>query len=161
LLVSSLTTLTKTFEEVIERTRLDLKELELEEFLPWSNDDNHGILKLGAITPAYAECMKKVGVRKRAELEQLWTKFNDDFDVRSAVEGLLQAEKKFVEFTAEVEEEFSPLENKLTVKGTLKMGQMIPKNQTLIEVPSGQPLPLEECQKGARFTLFVLLRLFG
>jgi len=106
--------------------------------------------------------MKKVGVRKRAELEQLWTKFKDNSDVKNAVEGLLQAEKKLVAFTAEVEQQFAPLENELSTKDTLKTGQVFPIDHSLIEVPSGQPLPLEECcQKGARFTLFVLLRLFG
>lgn len=162
LLVSCLSVLAEKIEKCVNLTREDFKaSTDLYEFVMYSHDVNHGIMKLIAATPGYVECMQKLGVKTKAELEQLWAKHYGEPGVKEAVEKLLEAEKKYAEFIAEVESELSPNENKLTINDAAKEGEMLPKDHGLIEIPSGQPVTLESCWKGAKFTLFVLLRLFG
>ena len=81
--------------------------------------------------------------------------------MKDAVENLLQAEGKFADLVAKIERELNPLEKKLTIKDKAQIGQGLPKEYSLIEIPSGQTVPLESCWKGAQFTLLVFLRLFG
>lgn len=161
LLAQSLSTLAKKIESAVERTREDYNKSELHHFLTYSKDENHGILKLFAATPAYAECMRKFGVESKAELEELWGKHYEEPGVKDAVDTLLKAEDNFTKFVAEIDEKLSPLENKLTVNSVAQIGEDLPKEHPLIEIPSGQQTSLEACWKGAKFTLFVLLRLFG
>ena len=159
LLVSQLTAHAKKIESVIELTRADFLQADFDDFLVYINDANHGILKLCAIFVSLAECIEKLGVRTRAELEQLWSKHYGEPEVKEAVDYLLEAEKSYASFLTEMENKISPGENKLRVKNAAQGGQTLPKDLSLIAMPSGQPKALEECWKGAKFTLFVLLRL--
>ncbi len=118
-------------------------------------------MKLIAVVTGYIECMGKLGVRTRKELEKLWDVHYNEPGVEDAVKHLLQAENSFSEFVAEVENKLSSFEDKLTTNAAAQVGQVLPKDQSLIDIPSGKPITLEECWKGAKFTLFVLLRLFG
>ena len=163
LLVSSLTDLAKNIESVVKRTREDFSKAkdDLYRFLTYSNDENYGIMKLFGVAIGYAECMTKVGVKNKAELEQLWEQHYGDSDVKDAVGSLLKAERNYSDFLDEVEQELSPLEYQLTVKVSAQVGQAFPKEHTLIAIPSGQTSSPEECWKGSKFTLFVFLRLFG
>ena len=162
LLATSLTTLTKAFHTATKVSREDYEASELSQFLTYKHDPNHGILKLCAVIPAYAECMKAVGVTTRAELEQLWTKHGQEPDVKEAVEKLLQAEKELNEFVDEIDAKINPSEDKLTLKnGPPPNGQPFPDLNSLIEIPSGEPAALETFYKKAKFTLFVFLRLLG
>ena len=161
LLVSSLETLTEKTESAIKKTREDFNQEELIEFLTYSHDYNHGILKLFTVTPAYAECMKKVGVQTKEELKQLWEKYYEEPKVKAAVESLLTAESNFTDFVAEIEEKLKTFESKLTINTPAQIGQQFPKENTLLEIPSGQPISPEKLWKGSKFTLLVFLRLFG
>lgn len=161
LLVASLLTLAKKIEGAVDRTREDYNKADLYEFITYSHDKSHGIMKLLAVVFAYAECMKELGLRSKRELEQLWRKHSQEPGVKDAVENLVQAEEKFANFVADIERKVNPLENKLTVKDKPQVGHELPKEYSLIEIPSGQKVPIESCWKGAKFTLLVLLRLFG
>ena len=162
-LVSSLSALAEKIESTVKVTREDFKSTtDIYEFLRWDNHDNeHGIQKLGTATAGYVECMQKLGVKTKAELEQLWAKHYGEPGVKEAVEKLLAVEKNFSDFTEEVESQLRPLESKLTVKDPACVGAVLPKDQPLIDVSSGQPVTLESCWKGAKFTLFVFLRMLG
>ncbi len=160
-LVSSLTTLAKKIENDTQKTKKSFQVSDLHEFLAYTKDLSRGIMQLSPVTFHYVECMEKLGVRTRMELEKLWDAHYTEPGVEDAVQSLLQAEKSFSEFVAEVESKFSPFEDKLTTNAAAQVGQVLPKDQSLIDIPSGKPITLEECWKGAKFTLFVLLRLFG
>ena len=161
-LIASLTDLAKKVESVIKRTRQDFnKATDLYHFLTYSNDENYGVMKLSAVASSYAECMTKVGVQTKAELEQLWEKHYEEPAVKDAVSNLLKAEKNYAGFLDEMERKLSTLEDKLTVNGSAQVGQEFPKEHSLIEIPSGQPSSPEACWKGSKFTFFVFLRLFG
>ena len=162
LLASSLAALTKAVQATEKRTREDFEVAELEYFLMYKNDDNHGILKLGAVVPAYADCMKAMGVATRVEVEQLWNKHYQEPKVKEAVKNLLKAEKNFTELVDEIEAKMSPSEDKLTINhASPPVAQQFPDLNSLIEIPSGQPVSLETYYKKAKFTLFVFLRLLG
>lgn len=161
LLVESLLNLAKKIESAVERTREDYNKSELYQFLTYSKNSNHGILKIFAATPAYADCMKKLGVQSKAELEDLWGKHYGEPGVKDAVDILLQAENNFTMCVAEIEGKLRPLETKLTLNSAARIGQDLPEEHPLVEIPSGKQISLQACWKGAKFTLFVLLRLFG
>ena len=161
LLVSSLSALTEKIQSTVEGAREAYSQAELFEFLAYSHDANWGVMKLFAVTPAYAECLKKLGLQSKAELEQLWEKHDGEPGVKDAVQKLLLAENSFTEFVDEVEGKLIPFENRLTTKEPVQVGQHLPKDHPLIDVSSGKSLTLEACWKEAKYTLFVLLRLFG
>ena len=158
LLVSQLSALAKTYESTIERFRAEFKPEDIYELQSIKHDQNHIGDRFGALLLGYVQCMKPLGVQTEAELEQLWSKHYGEPEVKEAVDNLLEAEKKFTELLAEIESLQSPLEDKLTKKAA-KVGQMLPKDLPVIEMPSGQPTALEDSWNGAKFTLFVLLRL--
>lgn len=160
-LASSLLALAGTFESVVEKTRADFQTADLDSFLSYSHREDHGIGKLGALCVGYAECLQKVGVKTKVELEQLWTKHENDPEVREAVGKLLAAEKDYSAFLDEIEDKLNLSEAKVAIKDEARPGQMLPRDLTLIDIPSGRPLPLEACWGEADHTLFVLLRLFG
>ena len=160
LLVSSLSAVRKTYENVIERSRADVKRGEVSPMLHFDHDIESPSRRFFVLVVSYVQCMKRLGVQTWAEVKQLWSKHYGEPEVKEAVDNLLEAEKKYAEFVAEVESIISPLEDKLTKKAP-KVGEMLQKDLSLIEIPSGQPKPLEESWKGAKFTLFVFLRLLG
>jgi hypothetical protein len=162
LLTPCLSALAEKIENSVKVTREEFKSTaDLYEFLKYRPDGSRGVSQLYALTPGYVECMKTLGVSTKAELQQLWANHYESPGVQDAVEKLQIAEKKFVEFTTEIEHKLLPFENKLTVKDSAKAGDMLPKDHPLIEIPSGHPITLESCLNGAKFTLFVLLRMLG
>ena len=161
-LVPALSTLSGTIEDAIEHTRCVFKEAtDLEHFLAYSDDIKHGTQMLATPIFGYVDCMEKVGVKTKAELEELWSKNIDKPGVRDAIEKLQLAEKHLKELVDEIAAKLGPLEDKATVNGPAKVGEIFPKDYKVMEIPSGQQTTLEESLKGSKFTLFVLLRLFG
>lgn len=161
LLVSSLTAIVQKFESVVQETREDLRKTEdIVEFLKWTTDYNHGIMKLCGLVPAYVEAMSNLRVQSRAELKKLWTKHCGDARVKQAVDELLEAESNYEKFLAEIDQQqLNPLEDKLTTKSGAQVGQSISMDLKIAKIPSGQQVSLEECLKGDKYTLFVLLRI--
>lgn len=161
-LVSSLTALAERIERVVQRTREDYETTtDFLEFLVYRKDPEKSILKLLDVMVAYIECMKSVGVKTKVEVEQLWTKHYSEPGVKTAVESLLQAEKHFTELTTEMESKLSPQEVKSVTGDPPKAGETFSIDSTLIAIPSSQQTTLEAYWKEAKYTLFVLLRLFG
>ena len=108
LLVSSLSAPAEIIENATKQTR---ESLASSDFRNLSNDANYGFMKMAAVIPAYIECMEKLGVRTRMELEKLWDAHYTEPGVEDAVQSLLQAENCFTVFVAEVESsKLSPFE---------------------------------------------------
>ena len=161
-LVSALSSLSESIESVVECTRENYKKMtDFVDFLSYCHDYNHGPQKLGSTIQSYVDCMEKLGVKTKAELEELWSKNMETPGVKDAIEKLQLAEKHLKEFVDEMEAKLVPLESKTTVNDQAKAGKMLPIGYTVMEIPSGQQTTLGECMKGSSYTLFVLLRLFG
>ena len=163
-LVSSLTALAEKTESFVQATREEFEkraDLDFHQFLLFHSSFEQGISRLLCVLYAYAECMKSVGVKTKAELEQLWTKHYSEDGVKAAVESLLLAEKHYTQLIDTIDEKLSPHEEKSTTSAPAQTGEALSKDCTLIEIPSGQPRTLEAYWKEAKYTLFVLLRLFG
>ena len=159
-IVTSLKSLVETFKTGLEETRADYKKTDLNNFLTYYDDLNHGIRKLNGPTCKYAECMTSVGVKTWAEFEQVCAKYEQNPEVRDALSKFREQEANYSKFIAEMEEDLHQLEANVDRKTPAKPGQLLPKNQ-LVEIPSGQPVTLESCCKASKHTLFILLRLFG
>ena len=112
-------------------------------------------------SPSVYDCMEKVGVKTKAELEQLWEQHSNDPQVRGVVKALLEAEEEFAEFIIEADKSLIPQEDVRVINDTAIAGKVLPKDLTLIDAVSGLPSPLESCWKGAKFTLFMLVRHHG
>lgn len=125
-------------------------------------DNKNGIRLLYRAKSLYVECMRKVGVKTRKELEQLWAKGYSNPALRDAVEALLEAEDAFSEFTSMLDRDLVEYEERnSTSQDAIKAGQRLPEDLCFVEASSGEAVPLESHWKTTRFTLFVLLRHFG
>ena len=162
MLASSLAGITEKVESAVKLTREEFeKATDLQKFIIYKNDVSYGVMKLAAPVMGYAECMTKMGVKTKAELEQLWEKHIAEPQVKEAVDNLLKAEKNFTDCLNEIEQKLLLQEDQLTTNQEAQGGQEFPKGHSLTEIPSGQPTSPEACWKESKFTLFVFLRLFG
>ena len=106
-LVSSLQVLATLFTNAVEAARRELEaSFDVYEFLKYRGKLKKSQLFTVAVYGT-AECMKKLGVGTRAEMEELWGEHLGKPDVKEAVDALLKAEKSWLDFVEEVE-------NKLT-----------------------------------------------
>lgn len=160
LLISSVSALSERIVNVVGQVRKYYKtSSDLYAFIKL--DNRRGVSALYAVSYAYSDCFKAVGVQTRAELEQLWSRHYSDPQVRDAVEVLLEGEESFTELLTEVERELIPCEEKSVANGPAAVGQLLPGDLTLLDVSSGQHSMIEEYWKGSKFTLFVVVRHFG
>lgn len=159
-LISSVSTLSEKIECVVSQVRENFKaSTDLYDFIKLGN--RNGISALFAVSHAYSDCMKAMGVRTKAEMEQLWGKHYSDVLVRDTVEALLDGEESFTEFLAEVERELIPCEDESVTNDPAMVGQVLTKDLTLLDVSSGQHSTIDAYWKGTKFTLFVVVRHFG
>ena len=159
-LISSILWLSEKVESVVRQVEENFKvSSDLYHFMKLGN--RNGITALFAVSHAYSDCMKRVGVQSRVELERLWAQHYSHADVRDAVEALLEAEEAFNEFVGKVERKLVPYEDVAITKRPATVGQLLPKELGLIDASSGQPTTLDMYWKDSKFTLFVLVRHFG
>lgn len=126
-----------------------------------SLENTTGIKQIYQIMPAYAEAMKNVGVTKIKKLEELWgSKFADPL-VRDSVEELLQVQEEMAEFLQEIETKLAKTDDAIVGDNALQVGNSLPTDLMVTEVPSGRPVRLEESWKESKYTLYVFMRHFG
>ena len=102
-LVSSLTALAEKVERIVQVTREDFETTaDFYQFVLFRTSFDQGIVKIGGVVFPYAECMKSVGVKTKAELEQLWTKHYSEPGVKTAVESVLQAEQHCIQWNLSI-----------------------------------------------------------
>lgn len=160
LLLSALPALSAKVGSVVERVReLYSASSDVSEFMEVGQ--GRGLRHLFSVTPAYAQCMRKVGVKSRVELEGVWARHYGDPEVREAVDALMEEEDDFHQLVAQVEKKLSASEDEATTHPPASVGQLLPKDLQLTEASSGQNVPLGASWTGSKFTLYVLLRHFG
>ncbi len=108
-----------------------------------------------------SECMTKLGVGTRAEMEKLLEEYLGNPDVKEAVHALQSAEKNWLDFVAEVESKLAIEEDKLTTNSPASIGKQLRKDLCLTDATSGHPANLESLWKESKYTLFMYLRHFG
>ena len=104
----------------------------------------------------YCNCMKEVGVKTRAELEELWKECYHHDEARECVEEFLSLEESLQELYDEVDVEIQKGEDQ--VHNVNKVGEQLPAEISLTECKSGKLVCLENVWKQSKFTLFVPLK---
>lgn len=158
LLLASLQTLERGLRQMVEKGRRDFVTLTLDEFLSGNNYQG-GVYSVYPVQ-LYVDCMVSVGVSSREELEQLWKEHYRHADVQDSVEELLATEEEYKSFIAEADEELQKYEDTIASASVITAGLQLPRDLSILEAVSGQPVSLESIWTKSRFTLFVLQRHF-
>jgi len=149
--------LTKMFENG-ENNFEAMKSDHLEEFV--NVDCEVGLRALAQMFSFYVNCMKEVGVKTRAELEELWKDCYHHEEVRECVEELLTLEESIQEFFDEIDREIEQVEDWLAVNSVTNLGKLLPANLSLKECKSGELVQLKNVWKQSKFALFVPLKFY-
>ena len=129
----------------------------LDEFL--NNDCKVGIVNVAPIF-SYVECLKTVGAKTRAELEEMW-KGSHDEEVRESVEELLSLEESLQELFDDIDVELQIKEDQLAIQNVTKVGDQLPSDLSLSKCRSGEMVQLEDVLKQSKFTLFDALKFYS
>ena len=128
----------------------------LDEFL--NNDCKVGIVNVAPIF-SYVQCLKTVGAKTRAELEEMW-KGSHDEEVRECVEELLSLEESLQGLYDDIDVELQIKEDQLAIQSITKVGDQLPVNLALTNCHSGEVVTLESIWKQSKYTLFVPLKFY-
>ena len=159
-LLPALQKLNKELTELVDNGRKNFEAMRsdrLEEFL---NVD----CKVGmdSLTPMllYVYCLQEVGVKTRAELEELWKGCYHDEEVRECVEEILSYEEHLQELYDDIDAEVVKVEDQLAFHNVTKVGEVLPADLSLTECKSQEVVQLESFWKQSKFTLFVPLKFY-
>ena len=108
----------------------------------------------------YADCLKAVGVKTRAELEEIWKGCYHDKAVRKCVEELLSLEESLQEFYDNLDAEIEKAEDQLAIQNVTKVNDQLPTDLALTNCCSGEMVSLESVLKQSKFTHFVFLKFY-
>ena len=148
--------LTKMIEDGKENFQ-EMRSDHLEEFL--NVDCEVGIITLRPMLN-YLHCLKAVGAKTRAELEEMWKGCYHDKEVRECVEELLSLEESLQELYDDIDVEIEKVEDQLAVQNIAKEGEQLPADLALIKCRSKEVLNLENVWKQSNYTLFVPLKFY-
>ena len=160
-LVSTVATLTRELHRVVEEGRKSFKSCtDINEFvLSRGADEPHGLYNIYPVS-LYAQCFRSAGVATKKELEETWSRYFNDSEVRECVDELLAAEDAYRSLIKEIEAEMQHYEDATAVP-VVSLGESIPGGLALTEANSGETIPVVQnvCSK-ANYTLFVLRKHF-
>ena len=108
----------------------------------------------------YVQCMKDVGVKTRAELEEMWKECYHDEEVRKSVEELLGLEESLQELFDDIDVEVQKAEDQLSIQNVTKVGDQLPADLAFTNCRSGEVVQLERVWKQSKYTLFVPLKFY-
>ena len=148
--------LTKMIEDGKENFQ-EMRSDRLEEFL--NVDCEVGIITLRPMLN-YLHCLKAVGAKTRAELEEMWKGCYHDKEVRECVEELLSLEESLQELYDDIDVELQIKEDQLAIQNITKEGEQLPADLALIKCRSKEVLNLENVWKQSNYTLFVPLKFY-
>ena len=148
--------LTKMIEDGKENFQ-EMRSDRLEEFL--NVDCEVGIITLRPMLN-YLHCLKAVGAKTRAELEEMWKGCYHDKEVRESVEELLSLEESLQELYDDIDVEIEKVEDQLAIQNITKEGEQLPADLALIKCRSKEVLNLENVWKQSNYTLFVPLKFY-
>ena len=158
--VSAVSKLAKDLKQLVEDGRKNFKSsTSINEFvLSHGPEEPHGLYAIYPVN-LYAECFRSAGVVSRKELEENWSRYFRDSEVRECVEELLSAEDSYRSLMAEIEYEMQCYEDQTAVP-TASVGDSIPVDLALMEAMSGEMVSLQSYCTKAKYTLFVLRKHF-
>ena len=129
----------------------------LEEFL--NVDCEVGIISLRPMLN-YLYCLKAVGVKTRAELEEMWKGCYHYEEVRECVEELLSLEESLQELYDDIDVEIQKAEDRLAFRNITKVGDQLPEDLALVKCRSREVVKLGKVLKQSKFTLFVPIKFY-
>ena len=129
----------------------------LNEFLTF--DCEVGIINVDLLF-SYVQCLKTVGAKTRAELEQIWKGCYQDKEVRECVEELLSLEASIQELYDDIDVEVQKAEDQLAIQNITKVGEQLPADLALTNCSSGEMVNIENIWKQSKFTHFVFLKFY-
>ena len=159
-MLPALRKLNQELTEMIEDGKVNfhaMKSDRLEEFL--KVDCEVGLIALQP-TLNYLDCLKAVGVKTRAELEEMWKGCYHDKEVRECVEELLSLEESLQELYDDIDAEIQKVEDRLAFQNIVKVGEQLPADLALVKCRSKQVVNLENVLKDSKFTLFVPIKFY-
>ena len=130
----------------------------LDEFL--NSDCKMGLRVLFPVY-SYVQCMNTVGVKTRAELEEMWKGCYHDDRVRECVDELLGLEESIQELYEDIDVELQKAENRLAIQNVTKVGDQLPANLSLTNCCSGEVINIESIWKQSKLTLFIPLKFYS
>ena len=129
----------------------------LNEFLTF--DCEVGIINVAPLF-SYVQCLKAVGAKTRAELEEMWKRWYHDEEVRECVEELLDLETSIQELFNDIDVEVQKVEDQLAIQNITKVGEQLPADLALTNCCSGEVVNLGNVWKQSKFTHFVFLKFY-
>ena len=159
-IISAVSKLATGLQQVVEEGRESFKSCSsINEFvLSHGPDKPRGLYAIYPVS-LYAECFRSAEVTTKKELEERWSKYFNDSEVRECVEELLVAEDSYKLLMREIESEMQRYEDTTAVP-TVSVGANIPTDLTLMEATSGEMVPLQSYCTKTKFTLFILRKHF-
>ena len=155
-LLSAVLSLSMELEEMVENGRKSYEATcDINTFVQSHGpEDMHGLLTVYPVQN-YAKCYNSAGVKSRKELEEVWSSYFSDGEVRDTIERLLATEEAYKKFMDDLDKEME-LHEKKTATPVAFVGKCLPKDLTLVESRSGETTDLESLLKKNNLTLFVL-----
>ena len=156
-LLSALKKLNEELTKMVKDGRESFHKVDLKTFLK---------VELGvgmdAIIPLliYVDCLKAVGTKTRAELEEAWKGCYHHEEVRECVEELLSLEESLQEFYDDIDVEIQKAEDQLAIQNITKVGDQLPADLCLTNCCSGEVGNIENVWKQSKFTHFVFLKFY-
>ena len=159
-LISAVNKLAKDLHQVVEEGRKSFKWCtDINEFvLSHGPDKPHGLYAIYSVS-LYVECFRSASVTTRKELEERWSRYFHDTQVRECVEELLSAEDAYNTLMEEIEREMQRYEDQTAVP-VVSLRDQIPADLSLLEATSGEMIPLQSYCSKTKYTLFVLRKHF-
>ena len=159
-LISAVNKLAKDLHQVVEEGRRNFKSCaDINDFVRSRGaDEPYGLYAIYPVS-LYVECFLSVGVSTRKELEERWSRYFHDTQIRDSVEELLSADDAYNTLMEEIEGEMQRYEDQSAVP-VLAVGDCIPADLSLMEATSGEMTPLQTYCSKAKYTLFVLRKHF-
>ena len=153
--------LNQELTKMVEDGKVNFQEMRsnrLEEFL--NVDCEVGIITLRPMLN-YLYCLKAVGVKTRAELEEMWKGCYHDEEVRESVEEVLSLEESLQELFEDIDVELQKAEDQIAIQNVTKVGDWLPSDLSLSKCRSGEMVQLEKVLKQSKFTLFDALKFYS
>ena len=159
-MLPALRRLNQELAKIVEDGRVNFQAMRsdrLEEFL--NVDCKVGLIALRPMSN-YVCCLKAVGVKTRAELEEMWKESYHDEEVRECVEELLSFEESLQELYDDIDVEIQKAEDRLAFQNITKVSDQLPEDLALVKCRSREVVKLEKVLKQSKFTLIVALKFY-
>lgn len=158
--IEAIEKLTRGIERVVGEAKEDYAACaNIEDYLRM--DAKGGMRQMFRVMPIYAECMASLGVKTRAEQDQLCSTWSHCPEVRECYDILLNTEDTFNDFSKSANVELQKEEAKMIPPNVTKIGCRLPEELSLVDARTGDEVGLTCLCTRSTFTVMVLMRHFG